>query len=1738
MIKSIHLIKILVIFALIVQNNSLTEKADKRLCADEKCEGVISLGRTIKNYSPDQEGVLPFKFGSEVKIKSKPSKSSNSDLWGVEIDGKNGYAPKMFLQEHKVYRRDSSLTPGIPQIAPPQKNNKKLKGSEKPKPLKVDSASPPLAKDLQNQKIVSKAQVPNENLLNVTPTAKVVDGTQLPDGVAVGGEEVSGGEKDENIKKLFEKNADLVTMNDDDEDREDDDDEEYEDDEEEGDDVDIVEEEKVIPDIPLAANVTETEGEAANNSNQTEPMAKVDDNVADSQINETKTPNKKEELKGATVEEGNSKVDENATKSSESQKVESKGNLDTTSDNNSNEKESLPSDAVQSSEIPQVNNQTAPDAEASEKSNTLTTTTPETNADIPQVNKSEDLNNNSAEVLPKSENKELSPEPEKQPKAKIIIKEDGSKMALLSGAIKSFFGSETKTEEQVEPQVESSNPDSETKTEQVVPVVEPSNPINPQQLSPSDSETKTNQDETQVESLKPINPQQVSPSDSETKTNQDEMQVESLKPINPQQVSPSDSETKTDQVEPQIESSKPINPQQEEPVNIQPATEVPPTLASTYSNPTNNLYDATPSQYLPPNAYDAPTGNQFYNSPSSNNLYSQGSGQQVNEGLVQSNPQQPTEAPLNNQNYGNSYTQTANSLPEGNFVKPQLEPVVHAQNIDATTVLPPVFGTTVEKASNPSPANDFYAQPTTAIPNNTPFSGQQQQPAYDQNTANVVVEGTLSKTLTPTLEPSIAIPLGQQFNNPNGFYYQGAGSPSIPPANNINSVDPRLDLPSVEPQAQIPPQQVQVPEQPAYTWPQTETVKELKPSLQEEIIPEQVAFTGQVPVEPQATQEQNSAEQEPSMGQVSKESLNPSELPVNTQPSYTSEPIAEQTQPIENVVHPSANDIVVPSEIPQEAPTTELPTSAESEIEQNAITNDQQIEIEDVTKPVPTTPKIEDPIPNPIDFYETTENPKAPNVQAPPQVGLFQTILGTVKGFLPSQEAVKENELSDELERILYPKKEAKPIEAKPLEEEFCEKETNCGSSEPLQSFIHPEETNFLENVSQRFVELFDVLCCMLISATACLLFIFGYYCLSQCRKESQLIAKLNVVERSLMASHKEASILKHDLGETCDKLASIENNSFGSNDMVIAIKKELEICEEAKAKLEDQVVSLEKELENAAEAGLELNKIVSELLNNQSGDESIISSVEELQRQLNEQQHTILEINAVLADKSRENSELQLMLAEQNAKFVGEIASLQQDNDELEGEKNILKSKLDEMKAEFDLDITKALEGKNAEIKRLQADIMSLRTKCDEEHRKWQTSLAKVEALENCLKTVKRDPNIKVSQILDVANVQAELLDIQLQKTSLKEKLETETDSRKLLEVQVKSFSDEIEKLKQDFNQSEKDKLEAQTRLEVLSNYFKEKENQLQKELSLKETMWLQQQGETTSTVDRLTNMQEEIQTLKSQNDSLRAEIEAQLAAHKAQIGTLENRAHETWLAARQSERRFEEARSDATALRRKLTSLVGSNSHNLAKENNMDLNLPASDPNNAPSPIHMDSPASPMLGRLPPPPFIPPPFMGPPPHFMGIPPFMPPGEMRPPPMGRLMSPPPPPGAPHLHRYSPIDDDDDDEDIHDNGGRGHWRDSYSPPRHSYRYSPDRYIYNPELISNYDTETDFSPPPSPRERSHRSGSRSGSFKAYSPPPQSGSNQSKDRPKKSTKGQISSGSEKSYDSWKGKSKTMV
>lgn len=253
--------------------------------------------------------------------------------------------------------------------------------------------------------------------------------------------------------------------------------------------------------------------------------------------------------------------------------------------------------------------------------------------------------------------------------------------------------------------------------------------------------------------------------------------------------------------------------------------------------------------------------------------------------------------------------------------------------------------------------------------------------------------------------------------------------------------------------------------------------------------------------------------------------------------------------------------------------------------------------------------------------------------------------------------------------------------------------------------------------------------------------------------------------------------------------------------------------------------------METAAEAGLELNKMLSECLNNQSGSDSIINSVEELQRQLNEQEAMTYSINNLLADKSRENSELQVLLAEKNGKFETEIEELLKLNDHLKVEKETIENELRETIHSLETQLTQELESKASELTKLRKEHTELKTNFDSISAKCQLSGARADAFEDTLKKLKQiDGKADLKAVIEATDGNARLLALSRDNDALKEKLEGENDARNLLEDHVKVIGDEITRLRSEYNQAEKDKLEAQTRLEVLSNYFKEKETQLQK--------------------------------------------------------------------------------------------------------------------------------------------------------------------------------------------------------------------------------------------------------------------------------------------------------------------
>lgn len=242
---------------------------------------------------------------------------------------------------------------------------------------------------------------------------------------------------------------------------------------------------------------------------------------------------------------------------------------------------------------------------------------------------------------------------------------------------------------------------------------------------------------------------------------------------------------------------------------------------------------------------------------------------------------------------------------------------------------------------------------------------------------------------------------------------------------------------------------------------------------------------------------------------------------------------------------------------------------------------------------------------------------------------------------------------------------------------------------------------------------------------------------------------------------------------------------------------------------------------------------MISELLNSKNGNDSIITSVEELQRQLNEQETATMSINNLLAEKSRENSELHIQLNEKCGQYETEIEELLKSIDVLKNEKETVEEELNDKLHDIEKELRQSLEKTTNELDKLKKDYSDLKTHSDNIQSKLQMSDARAQALDESINKLRRadgKDSIDFNAVMEMTDMKAQVLALRKERESLKDKLDGEMDARHLLEDHVKIVNEEVAVLRQGFNQAEKDKIEAQTRLEVLSGYFKEKETQLQK--------------------------------------------------------------------------------------------------------------------------------------------------------------------------------------------------------------------------------------------------------------------------------------------------------------------
>ncbi|KAH0539427.1 hypothetical protein KQX54_004731 [Cotesia glomerata] len=543
-------------------------------------------------------------------------------------------------------------------------------------------------------------------------------------------------------------------------------------------------------------------------------------------------------------------------------------------------------------------------------------------------------------------------------------------------------------------------------------------------------------------------------------------------------------------------------------------------------------------------------------------------------------------------------------------------------------------------------------------------------------------------------------------------------------------------------------------------------------------------------------------------------------------------------------------------------------------------------------------------------------------------------------------------------------------------------------SSEEYEIFSSFGTKNYWETLSY-----------LALTAFTTLLFSLGYFYFENSRRDGQLIAKINKLEKELLVATKENTVLDDSLKSTKTRLDSIEDESFGSNEMVTSLKSELEAANETKIELENQIATLEKDLESATEAGLELERMLREILASNNQENPLAKSIEDLQSRLNAQQTINDSLKNALLLKTQEHDIGRVEIESLTAELAGTTKKYDQlviDFTRVDEElKQVTKSKSD---------IEEKLTKKIQEIEKQLADVSAEKIVMNKQLKEKKMEL---KDLKQIVKS--NSSNIDLSKLADVSRIKAEADMLKEERDELKAKLGDVEGAHQLLEEHMKMINEEVVSLSEQCKIAIKEKAEAETRLEVLTKFFNEKEAERQKE----EAMWLQQQGEVSTTIDRLHMMQNEIHNYKQQIETLKHEILDQEKEYKKQIADLEAKSHENWVRARQNERRLEESKAEASQLRNRLTLIEKnfSDTDSDIKTHRMESNGETA---TSPQLFLAESSSSPIMfagsSSMPPPPFLHGPL---PPYMHAMPPL--PGYdvgQRPPPLGgRLSSPPLVPG-------------------------------------------------------------------------------------------------------------------------------
>uniref|UniRef100_A0A2P2HWN2 Transport and Golgi organization protein 1-like n=2 Tax=Hirondellea gigas TaxID=1518452 RepID=A0A2P2HWN2_9CRUS len=478
--------------------------------------------------------------------------------------------------------------------------------------------------------------------------------------------------------------------------------------------------------------------------------------------------------------------------------------------------------------------------------------------------------------------------------------------------------------------------------------------------------------------------------------------------------------------------------------------------------------------------------------------------------------------------------------------------------------------------------------------------------------------------------------------------------------------------------------------------------------------------------------------------------------------------------------------------------------------------------------------------------------------------------------------------------------------------------------------------------------------------------------------------------------------------------------------------------AQDENADLVERVQELEQEVEESTSSGLEMHAMLQDLLHSQKDTASFQEAIDNLQTMLDSQREKVESLTADLTVKTAMNDELKVEHVASRERVKTLEYQLEQVTHSLEEVNSSKVQACAELTAEQlrgqsatkqQQSLAQSYAQATATLQELQLKYDAAQTKAEKLDKKLRTREAELQVSKECLKQLKvfndgKASKDKLRQLLDVVTVKSELSSVETERSRLQVELEKRCAELQAMQDAVQQSQQLADSCSRVQAQAEEEKSDAVSKLVVLTNYFQEKEAQLTKELESESGLRQTAESSADNVSSRIKHYEMQLLSSRTQVDGMKKELEDQEQSYRAQLAAQEQKAHESWVAARAAERKYEEAKQETGQLRSRL--LLMSKESN---QQNAVLKPTAKHPETTNGSLH--SPRPPLdeldaehhsLNQLDSPHNIPPPFMLPhmfPPH--GAPP-LPPNALPPFPPGMPplpgMHPPPPPFLPHPHPH------------------------------------------------------------------------------------------------------------------------